>query len=119
MPYHVDLPQLNGLDEREQLSQIRNYLYRQAEQLQFTLNNLDNQSDGTYTPPKSQLTISEVMRKFGDYVREAGTASGWSYKKWNKGTYEAYGSFAVTPTASTLLNTLYQSEEIEIALLQP
>ena len=113
MPYNVDLPQFSG-DEKEQLSQIRNFLYRQAEQLGYALNNIDSTIGDTYTPPKSQLNTSEIMKKFGDYVIESGTASGWSYKKWRGGTYEMHGIFEVKPTSSARSESLYITNAIAI-----
>lgn len=114
MPYNVDLPQFNGLNEKDQLAQMRNYLYRQAEQLQYALNNLDSSVGGAYTVPKSTLNTNEIMKKFGDYVNENGTSNGWSYKKWNRGTYEMYGSFEVTPTSSEKGESLYITNDIVI-----
>lgn len=113
MPYHVDLPQFSG-NEKEQLAQMRNYLYRQAEQLGYALNNIDSAVSGAYEVPKSLQNTSEIMKKFGDYVTENGTSNGWNYKKWNYGTYEMYGSFEVTPTASEKGASLYITNDIVI-----
>ena len=113
MPYNVDLPQFSG-DEKEQLSQMRNYLYRQAEQLGYALNNLDSNVSGNYVAPKSTLNTNEIMKRFGDYVTESGTSGGWSYKKWNRGTYEMHGSFEVTPTSADKGESLYITNGIVI-----
>ena len=47
-----------------------------------------------------------------DFVVEAGTSNGWTYKKWKSGTYEMFGVFAVkTTVAGTALGSLYYSEQ--------
>lgn len=135
MPYNIDLPQINGLSEREQISQLNKYLYRQAEQLQWALNDLESGKTGSYTVSQSpQGTQSasgifgsikgliknsdEIAQAYaamlGDYVTEAGTAAGWTYKKWSKGTYEMFGRFEVTPTSSEKGESLYKTEAIQI-----
>lgn len=113
MPYNVDLPHFSG-DGNEQLAQMQRYLYRQAEQLGYALNNIDRSISDDYTPAKSTLNTNEIMKKFGDYVIETGTASGWHYKKWQGGTYEMYGGFAVTPTSSKRGPILYITNDIAI-----
>ena len=54
------------------------------------------------------------MNSFGDYVNEAGTAGGWTYRKWEGGTYEMYGRFDVIPTSSTKGTSLYTTNAIQI-----
>ena len=47
-----------------------------------------------------------------DFVTEAGTANGWTYKKWKSGTYEMFGVFAVKTTAAgTAQGSLYYTEQ--------
>lgn len=116
MAYNVPLPKIDGLTEKEQIKQIRSYLYQQAEQLGWALNNLEKVTTVVYNMPKS---LAAGERASVDYVTEQGESGGWSFKKWRSGTFEAYGTFEVTPTTSTLLKTLYQSEEIEITLPFP
>ena len=114
MPYNVDLPHFSG-NEKEQLAQIRGYLYRQAEQLQYALNNLDSSPSVVYNMPKSQATGVN----HADYVLEARPAGGWTYRKWKKGTYEMHGSFDVTPTSSERGEFLYVTNAIEIPVPFP
>lgn len=58
------------------------------------------------------LTTSHVESSASDFVTEAGTANGWTYKKWKSGTYEMFGVFSVTTTvAGTALGSLYYSEQ--------
>lgn len=114
MAYNVQLPKIDGLTEKEQIRQIKDYLYQQAEQLGWALNNLEANTTVVYNMPKSLASGGE---KVGiDYVVAQGKEDGWSYRKWHSGSFEAYGIFEVTPTAPVLLKTLYQSEEIEITL---
>lgn len=116
MAYNVPLPKIDGLTEKEQIKQIRSYLYQQSEQLGWALNNLEKVSTVVYNMPKS---LAAGERATVDYVTEEGESGGWSYKKWRSGGFEAFGTFERTPTVSTLLKTLYQSEEIEITLPFP
>ena len=51
-----------------------------------------------------------------DYVIESGVSGGWTYRKWKGGTYEMYGTFEVTPPASTLRDTLYRTDNMTIAV---
>lgn len=47
----IRLPKITGATEREQLSQVKSYLYQLAEQLQFALSNIDTSaSQGNTTP---------------------------------------------------------------------
>ena len=48
----IRLPNITGANEREQLSQVKSYLYQLAEQLQFALNSIDSsQQSIAQTPP--------------------------------------------------------------------
>lgn len=51
-----------------------------------------------------------------DYVIETGVSDGWTWKKWKDGTYQAFGTFTVTPSESTLNGTLYRTNNMTIAL---
>ena len=51
-----------------------------------------------------------------DYVIETGTEDGWTYKKFKGGTYEAFGTFEVTPSEATLNGSLYRSNNMTIEL---
>lgn len=54
MPVQLRLPNITGND-REQLAQIRSYLYQIIPQLEFALNNVSTASNVVATIPKSQL----------------------------------------------------------------
>ena len=62
------------------------------------------------------LTTTQADTAAADYVTETGTSGGWTYKKWKGGTYEAFGTFEVTPTSSTLNESLYRTNNMTIAL---
>ena len=49
-----------------------------------------------------------------DYVIEIGTSGGWTYRKWKGGNYEMHGTFEVTPTSSTIQETLYRTNNMTI-----
>ena len=131
MPYNIDLPDINALNDRDRISRILQYLYRQAEQLGWALNDLDGKKPDASeipSPPEpmdafvaikglimdSDDIFEAYADKLGDYVIEAGTANGWTYKKWNSGTYEMWARFLVTPTSSTKGESLYITNAIEI-----
>lgn len=54
----IRLPKITGATEREQLTQVKSYLYQLAEQLQFALGNIDTSSQQGYvqTPQASTQT---------------------------------------------------------------
>lgn len=48
-------------------------------------------------------------------VTDSGIDGGWSYKKWNNGTYEMFGEFAVTTTTiCTDMGSMFCSEEFSL-----
>lgn len=58
------------------------------------------------------LMTSHEESTANDFVTEAGTKNGWTYKKWKSGTYEMFGVFAVkTTVAGTAMGSLYYSEQ--------
>ena len=116
MAYTVSLPKIDGLTEKEQIKQIRSYLYQQAEQLGWALNNLESNSTVVYNMPKS---LASGEKATADYVTEQGKSGGWSYRKWRGGGFEAYGTFEVTPASYEISKTLYLTGEIEITLPFP
>ena len=50
-----------------------------------------------------------------DYVVEEGTDSGWTYRKWNSGAYDAWRSDSTNVAVSTAYGSLYRSAEATIA----
>ena len=59
--------------------------------------------------------VEDLEERIVDFVTEAGTSSGWSYKKWNGGTCELFGTFTLTTaSASTAVGSMYRSEEFHI-----
>ena len=56
MPLELRLPNINGMTEKEQLAQIRSYLYQFIPQLQWALNNVTTNSSTTaVTPTQTQV----------------------------------------------------------------
>ena len=50
-----------------------------------------------------------------DFVTDIGTENGWSYKKWNSGSYEMFGEFTVkTTTICTDMGSMFCSEEFSL-----
>ena len=58
MPIELRLPNINGMTEKEQLTQIRSYLYQFIPQLQWALNNMSSSSANVVTPTKPQVVSS-------------------------------------------------------------
>ena len=116
MPYNVDLPHFSG-NEKEQFAQMQRYLYRQAEQLGYALNALEQYHTDVYGKTKGATPADGKIT--ADHVVEQGKAGGWIYKKWRGGSFEAFGTFEVKPTASEQMNTLYRSELIAVTLPFP
>ena len=58
---------------------------------------------------------NKILEKLVDYVSEEGTAAGWTFKKWKKGSYEMHGRFEITPTSSEKGESLYITNAIQIA----
>lgn len=177
MGANLRLPNITGLSEKEQILQIKNYLFQLVGDLQFELNNLgttssnaveqtpqDNTSryapvasiqstfyslkplimrstdiiDAYYDAISKKLTAGYVaetdftaykeetdkaisdflsfLLACTDYVVEHGTKGGWTYKKWKSGAYEMHGVFEVTATSSDVSGTLYESNDIEVAI---
>lgn len=51
-----------------------------------------------------------------DYVIETGASGGWNYRKYKSGFYEMFGTFQVTPTESTLNESLYRTNSIQVGV---
>lgn len=129
MAYNIPLPQMHGLNEKEQLAELRKYLYQQAEQLQFEFNNLEGGAGGSHNAPQSvKQSVSgifgsikgliansdEILDAYYKKIAVHGTAEGWNYIKWLGGTYEMYGVFEVTPETSKKGAALYLTNAIPI-----
>lgn len=129
MSYNVTLPRLNGLSEKEQLAEMRKYLYQQAETLQFALNDLESGAGGSHNAtPSVKQSVSgifgsikgliansdDILDAYYKKIAVHGTAEGWNYIKWLGGTYEMYGRFTVTPDTSEKGAALYLTNAIPI-----
>lgn len=170
MSVNIRYPNITGLSEKEQLAQIKSYLYHLVEQLNYTLAMLgDGTATGTSSSQEGGLSYYEVQSIIGeattklknqyeklyerlendyvsneefaaivaevealkeaienigggggsgvDFVTEIGTADGWSYKKWNSGTYEMFGAFTMTTTTPcTDMGSMFCSEEFTLPI---
>lgn len=52
----IRLPQISGVTEKEQLQQVKSYLFQLASQLQWALQNVDSVNISASTTPQSQIT---------------------------------------------------------------
>lgn len=61
------------------------------------------------------LMTDRAETNCADYVIDAGTDNGWTYKKWKNGTYEMFGIFTVTATvAASGYGNMYYSEQFKL-----
>ena len=100
----IRLPKITGSSEREQLMQVKSYLYQLAEQLQFALNNMETatpQSVTSTTIIQSSGSSSANTRGITDFPIEEGTDGIWSYRKWHSGIAECWGLYQITGAAVT------------------
>jgi len=45
-----------------------------------------------------------------DYIVEQGVSGGWTYRKWNSGIAECYGTFNLSSGSFSAYGTLYRSD---------
>lgn len=104
---------LNALDdsvealkaEDEAIKQSFNGLSDTVGTLTSTVNGLKTKVEG----------LDNRLESIIDFVSEAGTSGGWTYKKWHGGTCELFGTFELTTTSdSTMLGSMFCSEEFLI-----
>jgi hypothetical protein len=60
MGFDFRLPSITGVTEREQLAQIKNFLYQHIEQLQFALNSIGSVNTTVVVSPTSRPTSSQT-----------------------------------------------------------
>lgn len=116
MPVNLRFPSINGPSEKEQLQQMRTYLYQLVGDLQFVLDDITLQltslkEDSNSDTFKNYISKSECV----DYDIEQDNVSGWTYKKQKNGTYEMYGTFEVSPTTTTFNSVLYHTEVLSVS----
>lgn len=139
MGIELRLPNIKGND-KEQLVQIRSYLYQLTEQLQWALNNI-NTSSSNYVAPQVQriaasaqtftniqhMSTPEIGSTAADFVTDIGvsyidpddTSKGyWRYRKWKSGAVDLNGWCNVTPTKAGVLSgtSVYYTEQIQVKL---
>lgn len=123
MAVNFRLPKISGSTE-EQLSQIRSFLYRLTEELNYAFFN-SGSNEALPSSPSAQnigtaVKFSEIKtliiknndiidayfaaiddRLRRKYVAESGERGGWTYDKRTDGTYEAWGTFDAQVTESS------------------
>lgn len=62
MGVNIRLPQINGKDEREQLAQVKSYLYQLAQELQWAMDNLNTTSGNVVVvkPQSGGAALTEI-----------------------------------------------------------
>lgn len=127
--FDIRLPKITGATEREQLSQVKSYLYQLAEQLQFALNSVETATPQSVAPAPTVISSGgSASAKFAvDFVAEIGVwnvddtdpdKGYWRYRKWKSGALDMNGFIKVTPTTEGTFGTagIYYSEVIYIDL---
>lgn len=104
---NIRYPNITGLSEKEQLQQIKSYLWQLVDQLNFGTNTASEAAqsgenkggNAEYHELRSFVLtgLDDLEQRIG---AETGTSEGWTYKKWRDGTYEMLGEFSVTATAA-------------------
>ena len=107
MSVDIRLPQINGASEKEQLSQVKSYLYQLASQLQWALKNVDtstvvvastipkslsSSSSSEATPKDAQATFNSIK---GLIMKSAEIVDAYYEEMSNKfsGSYVAQSDF--------------------------
>lgn len=122
MGLELRLPNITGMTEREQLSQVKSYLYQLVEQLQWALNNLDTTTGNAIantpkTTPKSQLQIDSraTFDSIKSLIIKSSEIVDAYYEKINSklvGEYVSQSDFG-TYSEQTEQNIIDNSTEIE------
>lgn len=64
---------------------------------------------------RKKLYLGDSGKAVADFPIEVGKANGWTYKKWNSGSYEMWGIFNVTAAkAGTINGGIYHSEQFKL-----
>ena len=58
MGFNIRLPQITGATEKEQLTQVKSYLFQLAEQLQWALQNVDTSNASAIVAPQKSISPS-------------------------------------------------------------
>lgn len=114
--YITKSPRGNGGGFGLRVRELQNSSYIRQEQY-FGRTTWVRHWDGeTWSDWLRYLTTTIDETPVADFVIESGTEGGWTYKKWKGGTYEMFGTFEITPPASTLRDMLYRTDNMTIAL---
>lgn len=123
-------------------ARLRSYLYQLVDQLQYAFNKAESsiealakeqesikksQSMDAENVPEEVLSAIKKANAFAKIVKELDdtvisdgtydTGKGiWNYKKWKSGTYQAFGTFTVTPEYFELNNFMYKTNQILVPL---
>lgn len=58
---------------------------------------------------------ASASNKITGWVTESDTNNDWTYRKYSDGTFDAWGTFTVTPTSSTASGNIYYSNAISVS----
>ena len=98
--------------EDEAIKKSINDLSGVVNALSGTLDGLDTKVEGLKTKVEG---LENSIKSITDFVKEAGSSGGWTYKKWHRGTCELFGTFTLTTTSdSTEVGSMFSSEEFHI-----
>ncbi len=129
-------PNITGHTTAEQVNQLRGYLYQLVEELNLFLLTASASGGGkTYDVQGEEISFFELkslivsateelaskidskLSGIKDLVSEAGSLEGWTYRKWESGTAEIFGSIAVTLASDGVARgSMFTSGAIELQL---
>lgn len=122
------LPNITGTTEREQIAQIRSYLYQLAPYMQWAFATIEKLSaeDKKFDPQQNIPT--NITKVAADYVTavdiknidDNDTSKGfWKYRKWRSGSVDLSGFVKITPESEEALGALgdlYCSQVINVEI---
>ena len=104
---------LNALDDSVEALEAEDEAIKQSfNGLRDTVGVLTSAVNGLKTKVEE---LDNILKSIIDFVKEAGTFGGWTYKKWHGGTCELFGTFELTTTSdATAVGSMFCSEEFLI-----
>lgn len=115
MASELRLPNLHG-NEREQLVQLKSYLFQLIPQLQYELNQLSNKTTATNNT-ETNLHTSAATDTVVDVGVHTDGDNRWRYRKWKSGVVDFDGLVKVNPEVGGVKGMgVYYSKDLVVSL---